>query len=207
MPTQRGDFLTEALKTLDSTLLERVGTKTSTTRPLNKINNILSELEQKRQRLMRKQQFYGNCLICKQNSILNELNAKLDSIIQTKESVIASRLLSLQKELENHISQRSRIEESLEESNNNISKLKNYENISAETVSEITMLLREEKQVEEMLLLEQTRLAEFQEKCDELSDLLEPDELFEKKVEDVQAAINTYNEVKERHESKHLPAT
>ena len=34
------------------------------------------------------------------------------------------------------------------------------------------MLLREEKQVEEMLRLEQTRLAEFQEKCDELSDSL-----------------------------------
>ena len=46
-------------------------------------------------------------------------------------------------------------------------------------------------------LLKQTRLAEFQEKCDELSDLLEPDELFEKRWRDVQAAINTYNEVKE----------
>ena len=117
----------------------------------------------------------------KQNSILNELNAKLDQLYRQKESVISSRLLSLQKELENLISQRSRIEESPEESNKSISKLKNYENISAETVSEITMLLREEKQVEEMLLLEQTRLAEFQEKCDELSDSLEPDELFEKR--------------------------
>ena len=201
--------LTEALKTLDSTLLERVGTKTSTTRPLNKINNILSELEEKKAEIEEKNNSFMETVLDlrKQNSILNELNAKLDQLYRQKESVIASRLLSLQKELENHISQRSRIEESLEESNNNISKLKNYENISAETVSEITMLLREEKQVEEMLLLEQTRLAEFQEKCDELSDLLEPDELFEKKVEDVQAAINTYNEVKERHEFKHnLPA-
>jgi uncharacterized protein YhaN len=201
--------LTEALKTLDSTLLERVGTKTSTTRPLNKINNILSELEQKKAEIDEKNNSFMETVLDmrKQNSILNELNAKLDQLYRQKESVISSRLLSLQKELENLISQRSRIEESLEESNKSISKLKNYENISAETVSEITMLLREEKQVEEMLRLEQTRLAEFQEKCDELSDSLEPDELFEKKVENVQAAINTYNEAKERHEFKHnLPA-
>lgn len=205
--------LTEALKALDSTLLERVGTKTSTTRPLDKINNILSELEQQKADIEKKNNSFMETVLNlrEQNSILNELNKELDQLYIKKESTIASGLLSLQKELEGLISERNRLEESLEESNRNIIKLKNYENISAETISEITMLLREEKQVEEMLQLEQTRLTEFQEKCDELSDSLEPDELFEKKVKDVQAAIKIYNESKEQtkegYEFKHSLST
>lgn len=197
--------LTGALKALDSTLLERVGTKTSTTRPLNKINNTLSELEQQKADIEKKNNSFMETVLDlrEQNSILNELNKKLGQLYVKKEALIASGLLSLQNELEGLIQERSRIEESLKESNKNIIKQKNYENISVETVSEITMMLKEENQIEEMLDLEQTRLAEFQEKCEELSDLLEPDELFEKKVEDVQTAIEIYNDAKERAKEKH----
>ncbi len=192
--------LTGALKALDTTLLERVGTKTSTTRPLNKINYILSELEQRKADIEKKNNSFMETVLDlrEQNNILNELNKKLDQLYIKKEAMKAVKLRELQKELEGLISERSRVDESLKESDRNIIKQKNYENISAETVSEITMMLREEKQVEEMLQMERTRLVEFQEKCDELSDLMEPDELFEKKVEDVQTAIEIYNEAKER---------
>jgi len=192
--------LTEALKALDATLLEKVGTKTSTTRPLNKINNILSELEQKKAVIEQKNNSFMETVLelRRQNTILDELDSQLDRLYIKKESMKASRLLSLRTELEHLISQRSVLEKSLEEADRNIVKLKNYENISIETVSEISMMLREEKQIEEMLQLEQTRLAEFQEKCDELSDSLEPEELFEKKVGEVQEAIKAYNEFKEK---------
>lgn len=192
--------LTEALKALDTTLLEKVGTKTSTTRPLNKINNILAELEQKKTEIEQKNNIFMETVLelRRQNSILEELNAKLEQLYIKKESMKASKLLSLQKELDDLISQRSRVEECLKESDRNIIKLKNYENISLDNVSEISMMLREEEQVEEMLLLEQTRLAEFQEKCDELSGSLEPEELFEKKVGEVQEAIKFYNESRDK---------
>ncbi|NLX63966.1 MAG: AAA family ATPase [Clostridiaceae bacterium] len=198
--------LTEALKALDSTLLEKVGTKTSTTRPLNKINNILAELEQKKTEIEQKNNSFMETVLelRRQNSILDELNLQLDGLYIKKESMKTSKLLSLRKELEDLISQRNIIEKSLEESERNIDKLKNYENISIEEVSEISMMLREEKQVEEMLQLEQTRLAEFREKCDELSDTLEPEELFEKKVGEVQEAIKAYNEFKEQEREKTL---
>jgi len=192
--------LTEALKALDSTLLEKVGTKTSTTRPLNKINNILAELEKKKAEIEQKNNSFMETVLelRRQNNILDELSSQLDGLYIKKESMKTSRLLSLRKELDDLVSQRSRMEKSLEETDSNIIMLKNYENISIEEVSEISMMLREEKQVEEMLQQEQTRLAEFQEKCDELSDTLEPEELFEKKVEEVQEAIKVYNELKEQ---------
>ena len=192
--------LTEALKALDSTLLEKVGTKTSTTRPLNKINNILAELEKKKAEIEQKNNSFMETVLelRRQNNILDELSSQLDGLYIKKESMKTSRLLSLRKELDDLVSQRSRMEKSLEETDSNIIMLKNYENISIEEVSEISMMLREEKQVEEMLQQEQTRLAEFQEKCDELSDTLEPEELFEKKVGEVQEAIKVYNELKEQ---------
>ena len=192
--------LTDALKALDSTLLERVGTKTSTTRPLNRINNMLSDLEQQKAEIEKKNNSFMETVLDlrEQNSLLNGLNKKLEQLYKKKDSMISSRLLSLKKELDGLITERDKIEESIKESNRNIIKLKNYENISAETVSEITMMLREQQQIEEVLRLEQTRLTEFQEKCDELSELLEPEELFEKKVREVQEAINIYNEAKEQ---------
>lgn len=192
--------LTDALKALDSTLLERVGTKTSTTRPLNRINNMLSDLEQQKAEIEKKNNSFMETVLDlrEQNSILNGLNKKLEQLYKKKDSMISSRLLLLKKELDGLITERDKIEESIKESNRNIIKLKNYENISAETVSEITMMLREQQQIEEVLRLEQTRLTEFQEKCDELSELLEPEELFEKKVREVQEAINIYNEAKEQ---------
>lgn len=192
--------LTGALKALDTTLLERVGTKTSTTRPLNKINNAIFELEQQKSYIEKKNESFMETVLAlrEQKSILSELNKKLAQLNLEKEAMIAARLLSLQKELEDLILQKSTIEESLKESDRSINGLRDYENISAETVSEISMMLLEEKHIDEMLQMDQTRLTEFQEKCDLLSDSMEPDELFEKKVEDVQSAIEIYNEAKER---------
>lgn len=196
--------LTGALKALDSTLLERVGTKTSTTRPLDKINNTLSELERVKLDLENKNNIFMETVLAlrEQKSILNELNKKLEQLYIKKEYMKASRLKALQKELEGLILEKNIIKKSLKESTENIIKFINYENIDTDTISEIAMMLREEKQIEELILLEQARLSEFQEKYNELSDTLEPDELFEKKVKDIQTAIEIYNDAKERVKDK-----
>ena len=73
--------LTDALKALDSTLLERVGTKTSTTRPLNRINNMLSDLEQQKAEIEKKNNSFMETVLDlrEQNSILNGLNKNLNN--------------------------------------------------------------------------------------------------------------------------------
>lgn len=174
--------LTDALKALDSTLLERVGTKTSTTRPLNRINNMLSDLEQQKAEIEKKNNSFMETVLDlrEQNSILNGLNKNLNNY--TKKGLYDILQVIITEKGTGRSDHRKRQNRGKhKESNRNIIKLKNYENISAETVSEITMMLREQQQIEEVLRLEQTRLTEFQEKCDELSELLEPEELFEKR--------------------------
>jgi uncharacterized protein YhaN len=196
--------LTGALKALDSTLLERVGTKSSTTRPLDRINNILSKLEQEKLDLEKKNNMFMETVLAlrEQKSILNEFNKKLEQLYIQKESMKASRLKALQKELEKLIIEKNRIEKSLEDTTEHIIKLKDYENIDPDTISEIAMMFREEKQIAELILLEQARLSELQDKYAELSDTLEPDELFEKKVKDVQSSIEIYNDARERVKGK-----
>ncbi|NLL68258.1 MAG: AAA family ATPase [Clostridiaceae bacterium] len=201
--------LTGALKVLDSTLLERVGTKTSTTRPLDKINNTLAELEREKSELEKKNESFMDTVLAlrEQKAILGELDKKLEQLYIQKKAMKTSRLLSLKKELEALILEKNRLEELLNESNRNIIKLKNFENITMEAVSEIAMMLREDKQIDEMIQLEKIRLSEFQEKSDELLNSLEPDELFEKKMEEVQTAIEIYNEAKERNKNRVVEST
>ena len=201
--------LTGALKVLDSTLLERVGTKTSTTRPLDKINNTLAELEREKSELEKKNESFMDTVLVlrEQKAILGELDKKLEQLYIQKKAMKTSRLLSLKKELEALILEKNRLEELLNESNRNIIKLKNFENITMEAVSEIEMMLREDKQIDEMIQLEKIRLSEFQEKSDELLNSLEPDELFEKKMEEVQTAIEIYNEAKERNKNRVVEST
>lgn len=190
--------LTGAINILESTLLERVGTKNSTTRPLDKINNRISELENEKIDLENQyERFMGTISDLRQaKNLLTTLNEKLEDLNSKKEAIKKGELLSLKNELDALIRENSSIDEQLRGCNRELIRLKPYENIDEDTVSDILFMLREEKQIEDSILIEQARLKEIQEKYDELAESLDSEELFKKKTNDVQEAIEIYNEAK-----------
>lgn len=190
--------LSAAVNAIESTLLERVGTKTSSTRPLNKINNKLSELDKEKSELEDLNEKYLETFssLREQKSLLCTLNDELEKLQVQKEDRKAKEILKLKEELEGLIEENRRKDESLKECNRSIIKLKSFENIDEASISEQMMLLYEEKRVKESIIDEQQRLKEVSDRRDKLEETLDPEELFDKKIEDVTAAMEAYTQIK-----------
>lgn len=191
--------LSAAVEAIESALLERVGTKTSSTRPLNKINNKLAELDKERLELEELNERYLETFSSfrEQTRQLNTLNKELEELQDKKEAQKAKELLKLNKELDELMLENSRKEESIKECNRSIIKLKSYESLDEAALSEQFKLLYEEKQVNESIINEQKRLLEVIDECEELENTLDPDELFDKKIDDVTVAMEIYNSAKD----------
>ncbi len=190
--------LSAAIDAIESTLLERVGTKTSSTRPLNKINNKLLELEEEKSELEELNERYLETFssLKEQKSLLNSLNEELSKLMEQKEARKTYDLLMLKKELHELLEENSRKDESIKECNRSIIRLKSFENIDESSIPEQMQLLYEEDRVKESLSNEQRRLKELNDLCEELENTLDPKELFDKKIEDVTLAIEKFNEKK-----------
>ena len=78
-----------------------MGTKTSSTRPLNKINNKLLELEEEKSELEELNERYLETFssLKEQKSLLNSLNEELSKFMEQKEARKTYDLLMLKKEL------------------------------------------------------------------------------------------------------------
>ncbi len=190
--------LSVAVNAIETALLERVGTKTSSTRPLNKVNDKLSELDKERLDLEELNERYLETFssLKEQTSLLNNLDEELEKLNVKKEARKAKEILKLKEELEGLIEENKRKDESLKECNRSIIKLKAFENIDEISISEQMMSLYEEKRLRESIIVEQERLQEVSDKREELEDVIDPEELFDKKIEDVTTAMEIYNEVK-----------
>lgn len=190
--------LSAAVDAIESALLERVGTRTSTTRPLDKINNKLKELEDEKRELEELNERYLETFASLREQInrLDTLNKELVKLKAKKEVRKAKEIIQLRKELAGLLEENSRKDEEVRECNKTIIKLKNYENIDESAVSEQIRLYYEENRLKESLLAEQTKLKELKDQCKKLEEVLDPEELFDKKVGDVTEAIEAYNEKK-----------
>lgn len=187
--------LSGAISAIESTLLERVGTKTSSTRPLNKINNRLMELEKEKLDLEESNERYLETFssLREQKSLLNSLSEELSVLKAQKEARKANDLLRLKKELAELLEENRRKDEEIKECNRNIIRLKDFEDIDESSILEQKQLLFEGKRAEESLEDERQKLKELNDRREELESTLDPKELFDKKVEDVTLAIECFN--------------
>lgn len=190
--------LSAAVDAIESALLERVGTKTSTTRPLDRINYRLKELEEEKRALEELNERYLETFasLREQNSRLSSLNEKLAGLKAQKEARKACEIIKLRKELEGLLEENRKKDEEIRECNRNIIKLKKYENMDESAVSEQMRLYYEESRARDALLDEQRKLKELSDQCEKLKEDLDPEEVYEKKVGDVTKAIEVYNEKK-----------
>lgn len=190
--------LSGAVETIESTLLEKVGTKTSSTRPLNKINNRLMELEKEKLDLEESNERYLETFstLREQKSLLNSLNEELSVLRAQKEARKANDLLILSKELAELLEENRKKDEEIRECNKSIIRLKNFEEIDENSILAQKQLLYEENRIRESLANERQKLKELNDQREELESVLDPREVFDKKVEDVTLAIESFNEKK-----------
>lgn len=192
--------LSSAIDAIESALLENVGTKTSSTRPLNKINNKLLELEREKSELEELNEKYLETFssLREQKSMLNSLNGELVILKAKKEARKANELLKLKNELAELLGKSREKDEEIKKCDEIINKLRDYESMDEGSIPEQMQLIFEENRAKESLLAEQRKIKELEDQCEDLENTLDPEELFNKKIEDVTAAIEIYNERKSR---------
>ncbi len=200
--------LDSTINALESTLLEKVGTKNSTTRPLDRLNNRISALIQEKEELEAQREKYMDTI--SQLHMDKEALAKFESDLAffkaQRKSTEKRELLALQRESEGLLNKLNELDEGIKQCHQELINLKEYENYNQEELIEISGMLEEVKQIQDSLLTKQTELREVKEKCEEITDTLDPDELFEKKTTDVTEAIKEYNESKQEGASSYSSA-
>lgn len=190
--------LQQAVNALESTLLERVGTKNSTKRPLDIINNRISELKQERTDLNKQHEKYMDIIsdLRMEKELLNDLKNELKEQNSNKEYMKKMELKALQRKINVFTDEINSLNDQINACDVELIELKTYENIEEDTFSEIALMHGEEKQIEYSISTQEARLKEMKERYDELADSLDLEELFKKKTNDVQEAIEEYNNSK-----------
>lgn len=193
--------LDSAINALESTLLEKVGTKNSSKRPLDKLNSRILELKQERADLKAQREKYMDIIseLHLDKDSLVDLEANLAAIKEQRKNIEKRQLITLQSELEELLDKANELDDGIKQCNQELIILKQYENFNKDNFLEILKVIEEEKQIEYLILTQQAKLREEKDRYDEIIDTLDPDELFEKKMTDVNEAIaeyNAYNEAK-----------
>ena len=92
--------VTKALEALNLAMLEKVGTDRSTTRPLDKIQARLSELEEQKARILAQNERYHDILLLlkSEKEKLNRLNLELDELTRNRAAQLEKRILAIKAE-------------------------------------------------------------------------------------------------------------
>ena len=201
--------LTRAVNGLESALLERVGTGRSTTRPLDKVNIRLSELEQKKQTLLDLNERYLDTALSlhEKKSLLKELTLSLESKRLQKDAQYIAKLKALEKELDNLLHENADLDLELIACMAALMEQKNYEDITESTVSKAVMLLHDEEQIQEAIELEELRLKDLQDRREDLNHSLDPEDLFQQKTQAVEKGLKNYSDSKNQARTKSVHAS
>ncbi len=196
--------LTRAVDALESALLERVGTGRSTTRPLDKVNMRISELEQRKQAIIALNEQYLDTAssLHEKKSLLKEMNEKLKAGRQQKDTHKRERLHALKQELARLKEESDYIDNSLKACNSALFGLKDFEEVTEDNVSKVVLLLHEEKQANQAIEHETSRLRDLKNRLEVLKESTDEDDLFQRKVRLVEDGIKNYSELKEQAHAK-----
>ena len=197
--------LTQAVAALENTLLERVGTGRSASRPLDRVKLRLSELEQKQRELSALAEQYLDTVrsLHEQKSLLKDLTRELEEKQRKKEISRASKLRALNQELENLTNRAAMVERELEKCANIMAELESYGSVTEHSLSKMTLLLHDHEREKELTESESARLEDLKNRQAALQASLDPDEIFQKRMNTVDEALESYKLLKERQKNQH----
>lgn len=184
--------LTNAVKALESALLEHVGTGRSTTRPLDKVNLRLKELEEERQSLMELNDRYLDTALefHEKKRLLSELEDSLKNKKDLRKNIRTSRLTALKNELSAILKKADDNSRSIGECSQRIAGLKTYENVDENSVHRAMLLLYDEKKANEELKEEKDNLDKINDEANKLQEGLDSEEIFQKRTGRVEEILN-----------------
>lgn len=184
--------LTNAVKALESALLEHVGTGRSTTRPLDKVNLRLKELEEERQSLMELNDRYLDTALefHEKKRLLSELEDSLKNKKDLRKNIRTSRLTALKNELSAILKKADDNSRSIGECSQRITGLKTYENVDENSVHRAMLLLYDEKKANEELKEEKDNLDKINDEANKLQEGLDSEEIFQKRTGRVEEILN-----------------
>jgi hypothetical protein len=186
--------LTRTVNVLETTLLERVGTERTTTRPLDKVNTKLSELKKQMRELDELNESYlDTALLLKQKKEeIISLEKTLEQKIKHKENLKIRELKDLKSRIGSLKKEDGNIDSSLKELNESLEELKSFKDISDESLSSALFLLHDEARIKESMENAKIRLKELEENRKELGKTLDDDQLFNMKTKNVEECIKNY---------------
>ena len=196
--------LTRAINALESTLLERVGTGRTTTRPLDKVNIRIAELEQSKQAIIALNERYldtASALYEKKN-LLKTLIKNLEGKMRQKDREKLGRLKALKHELIKLQEETDLIDYGLRACNATLSELKDFEGITEDQISKAMVLIHHEKQAYDTLEFETSRLRDLHGRLETLKESMDTEELFQRKMGLVEEGIKNYSYIKETNTRK-----
>lgn len=186
--------LARALAALESALLEKVGTGRSTTRPLDKINLRLSQIEQEKQVITNLKEEYLNTAraLHEKKALFSILSAKLERMKLEEEHIKRNRLKALQEELLALLEQEAAVEADLKTCEELANALKAFESINENTVAACSKLNFEIEGLEETIERENSKLREKMDLIKKTESALEEEECYKKKVSQIEEKLNCY---------------
>lgn len=186
--------LTRAVNGLESAIYERVGTGRTTTRPLDKVNIRLSELEQKKRELRDLNDRYLDTALAlhEKKSLLGGLISRHDNLKGKKNSLRTARLRELSKELADISAETEDIDREIAACTKLINDLKDFDNVTDETLSKALMLLHDSDRTEKAVLSEKSEYGKLQDKNRELTSELDSEEVFRERIGRVEESLKNY---------------
>lgn len=180
-----------AIQALETTLLERVGTGRSTTRPLDKVNMRIQELEKKLQELTIKRDCYLDTfkeLHDKKRLLAHYLEEREDKLAQEsrahsrKLQSLKSELEALSQELEEKGKEFQLIQQELQ-------RAESYSHLSTEGISQATLLFHDIQRTKQELIKADISLEELKAERNSLEASLDNEEAFIRKTREIEIAL------------------
>ena len=196
--------LANAIKALETALLERVGTGRTTTRPLDKVNMRLKELQEEKQRLTDLNDRYLDTALelHEKKNLLNELEESLKIKKSLKENIRFSRLRALKNELSDILKKADENSRSIDKCNESMANLKNFENIDEDSVHRAMLLLYDESKTKAEIEEEKANLDSLTAAAESIKEGLDSEEAFIKRTEPIERILNANNQKQAENEKK-----